>query len=112
MTTARAMLSVGEISPAWLNGVFEIAAKAARQRPRLRFRIIFFQAFHHRGNFFLRLLSRDARFQERVTFIPACTAVLQFVAGDVEGFLHRYRHPKLLRDADESSVESFPARHR
>ena len=48
----------------------------------IRFGIIVLQPFRDRGEFGLRLLPRDARFEKSVTFNPARPAVFQFVAGE------------------------------
>src|SRR5438477_13042973 len=71
----------------------------------IRLRIIVFESFRDRGKLGLRLLPRDAGFEECVTFNPARAAVFELVAGSVECFLHRRRHPKVERVADKRAVK-------
>ena len=73
----------------------------------IRFGIIVLQPFRDRGEFCLRLLPRDARFEKSVTFNPARAPVLEFIARVIERLLHRRRHPEVERVADEGTVEFF-----
>src|SRR5438874_13670979 len=65
------------------------------------FRKIVLESFRDRGKFRLSLLQRDARFEKRVTFNPARAAVLHFIARVIKRLLHRRRHPKVERIANE-----------
>src|SRR5436190_15443656 len=74
----------------------------------IRLPIIVFESFRDRGKLGLPLLSRHTGFEKCVTFNPARAAIFEFVAGTVEGFLHRRRHPKVERVADKRAVKFLP----
>src|SRR2546429_5786190 len=55
----------------------------------------------------LCLLPSYAGFEKRVTFYPTRAAIFHFVSGRVERLLHRRRHPKVERIANECAVKFF-----
>ncbi len=73
----------------------------------IRLRIILLQSTGDTGQFLLRLSQRDAWFQEHEALEGTGTAIFQLVAGRIESFLHRQRHPELKRSSDEGAGECF-----
>src|SRR5207237_6270921 len=55
----------------------------------------------------LRLLPSYAGFEKRVTFYPTRAAIFHFVSRRIEHLLHRRRHPKVERVANECAVKFF-----
>ena len=75
--------------------------------PTVGGRIARLQSCRHGGDLLLCLWLTDAGFQAHIGFDPSRTAVLELVTSPIEGFLHRYWHPKLDRPAYEGPIESL-----